>query len=274
MDHRALCSLLAELERGRLEESLGERLRQVEELDRQLAEGRGRVAVMEKRCAVLELETHEMRERVRHEQLRARAGSPDTRGSLEAPRGAATTAAAAAADAAAAGGGPLVASGESSTLQQVDSEEQSSSEKLLELLEAARKQCEILQGARIDFAYTLLLLYCNYVTRILPNAEENELLRDDMDYLQRELEEVQDKFRDDEMDLCRELQRELEATTKMCRVLQFKLRKSEQKLKARTGRLNCYSLRALYSTCTSTPRSSVARACRRAKRRTRRSSSA
>lgn len=50
--------------------------------------------------------------------------------------------------------------------------------------------------------------------------------------MQRELEEVQDKFREDEMDLCRELQRELEATTKMCRVLQFKLRKSEQKLKA------------------------------------------
>lgn len=67
-------------------------------------------------------------------------------------------------------------------------------------------------------------------------AEENELLRDDMDYLQRELEEVQDKFREDEMDLCRELQRELEATTKMCRVLQFKLRKSDQKLKVRVVR--------------------------------------
>ena len=138
---RSLRSFLAELERGRFEESLGERLRQVDDLERQLAEGRGRVAVMEKRCAVLELETHEMRERVRHEQLRAKAGSPDRRGSVE-------SSAAAASDTPA-------ASVESSSHQQVDSEEQSSSAKLLELLEAARKQCEILQGARIDFYSTL-----------------------------------------------------------------------------------------------------------------------
>merc|ERR1712106_640901 len=48
--------------------------------------------------------------------------------------------------------------------------------------------------------------------------------------LEVELEEVQDNFREDEADEYRTLKRELENSAKNCRVLQFKLKKTEKSL--------------------------------------------
>ena len=41
--------------------------------------------------------------------------------------------------------------------------------------------------------------------------------------------ELRDQFRDDETAELREVRRELEATSKACRILQFKLRKAERR---------------------------------------------
>jgi len=47
--------------------------------------------------------------------------------------------------------------------------------------------------------------------------------------LQLAMAELQDQFRDDETVELRDLQRELEATAKACRIAQFKLRKAERR---------------------------------------------
>ncbi|GMT32674.1 hypothetical protein PFISCL1PPCAC_23971 [Pristionchus fissidentatus] len=58
--------------------------------------------------------------------------------------------------------------------------------------------------------------------------EENESLKAEVKDLQTEIEEMQDQYREEEIDEFRELQRELEQHAKNSRVLQFKLRKSER----------------------------------------------
>ncbi|VDL76921.1 unnamed protein product [Nippostrongylus brasiliensis] len=58
--------------------------------------------------------------------------------------------------------------------------------------------------------------------------EENETLKAEVRELQREIEEMQDQYREEEIEEFRELQRELEQNAKNCRVLQFKLRKAER----------------------------------------------
>uniref|UniRef100_A0A915PR63 Kinesin motor domain-containing protein n=1 Tax=Setaria digitata TaxID=48799 RepID=A0A915PR63_9BILA len=58
--------------------------------------------------------------------------------------------------------------------------------------------------------------------------EENESLKADIKDLQQEIEEMQDQYREEEIEEFRELQRELEQNAKNCRILQFKLRKSER----------------------------------------------
>merc|ERR1711872_479205 len=55
-------------------------------------------------------------------------------------------------------------------------------------------------------------------------------LRGNVQNLEVELEEVQDNFREDEADEYRTLKRELENSAKNCRVLQFKLKKTEKSL--------------------------------------------
>jgi len=59
---------------------------------------------------------------------------------------------------------------------------------------------------------------------------ENDDLRGNVQNLEVELEEVQDNFREDEADEYRTLKRELENSAKNCRVLQFKLKKTEKSL--------------------------------------------
>lgn len=59
--------------------------------------------------------------------------------------------------------------------------------------------------------------------------EENESLKRETQDLQTEIEELQDQYREEEIEEFRELQRELEQTAKNCRILQFKLRKAERR---------------------------------------------
>jgi len=61
-------------------------------------------------------------------------------------------------------------------------------------------------------------------------THDNDDLRGNVQNLEVELEEVQDNFREDEADEYRTLKRELENSAKNCRVLQFKLKKSEKSL--------------------------------------------
>ncbi|KAE9413877.1 hypothetical protein Angca_007643, partial [Angiostrongylus cantonensis] len=58
--------------------------------------------------------------------------------------------------------------------------------------------------------------------------EENESLKAEVRDLQQEIEEMQDQYREEEIEEFRELQRELEQNAKNCRILQFKLRKAER----------------------------------------------
>uniref|UniRef100_A0A0N4ZQ97 Protein SOGA3 n=1 Tax=Parastrongyloides trichosuri TaxID=131310 RepID=A0A0N4ZQ97_PARTI len=58
--------------------------------------------------------------------------------------------------------------------------------------------------------------------------QENEMLKADVRELQQEIEEMQDQYREEEIEEFRELQKELETNAKNCRVLQFKLRKTER----------------------------------------------
>lgn len=59
--------------------------------------------------------------------------------------------------------------------------------------------------------------------------EENENLKQEIQDLKVEMEEMYDSFRDQEAEEFRELQKELEITAKNCRILQFKMRKAERR---------------------------------------------
>ena len=58
---------------------------------------------------------------------------------------------------------------------------------------------------------------------------ENDSLRQEIEDLHVEMDEINDQFRVQDENEFRELQRELEETAKNCRILQFKLRKAERK---------------------------------------------
>ena len=59
---------------------------------------------------------------------------------------------------------------------------------------------------------------------------ENVCLRQEICDLKLEMDEMHDQFREDEAMEFREIQKDLEATAKNCRILQFKLRKAERKV--------------------------------------------
>ena len=59
---------------------------------------------------------------------------------------------------------------------------------------------------------------------------ENNELNGTVQNLEQEMEEVQDNFREDEVDEYRHVKRDLEAASKNCRVLQFKLKKAEKSI--------------------------------------------
>ncbi|XP_017024004.1 trichohyalin isoform X3 [Drosophila kikkawai] len=60
--------------------------------------------------------------------------------------------------------------------------------------------------------------------------EENQSAKREILNLQAEMDEVQDTFRDDEVKAKTSLQKELEKATKNCRILSFKLKKSDRKI--------------------------------------------
>ena len=69
-----------------------------------------------------------------------------------------------------------------------------------------------------------------YEKKSLDLETENNELTSNVQNLEQEMEEVQDNFREDEVDEYRHLKRDLEATGKNCRVLQFKLKKAEKSI--------------------------------------------
>jgi len=74
------------------------------------------------------------------------------------------------------------------------------------------------------------LFYVHYVQSV-DQCSEIDDLRQEIRDLQLEMEEIHDRFRDDERTELRELQRELEGTAKNCRMVNFKLRKAERKVR-------------------------------------------
>ncbi|XP_025831501.1 myosin heavy chain, cardiac muscle isoform isoform X2 [Agrilus planipennis] len=60
--------------------------------------------------------------------------------------------------------------------------------------------------------------------------DENEDMKKELRDLEEEMEEMQDNFREDQADEYSSLRKELEQTTKNCRILSFKLRKSERRV--------------------------------------------
>lgn len=59
--------------------------------------------------------------------------------------------------------------------------------------------------------------------------DENEDMKRELRSMEEEIEEMQDNFREDQADEYSSLRKELELTTKNCRVLSFKLKKTERK---------------------------------------------
>ncbi|XP_054936279.1 microtubule cross-linking factor 1 isoform X2 [Physeter macrocephalus] len=96
--------------------------------------------------------------------------------------------------------------------------------------------------------------------RLVPAAEEEELLRemeelrsendylkDELDELRAEMEEMRDSYLEEDVYQLQELRRELDRANKDCRILQYRLRKAEQKsLKvAETGQVDGELVRSL-----------------------------
>uniref|UniRef100_A0A8D8RVN1 SOGA coiled-coil domain-containing protein n=1 Tax=Cacopsylla melanoneura TaxID=428564 RepID=A0A8D8RVN1_9HEMI len=59
--------------------------------------------------------------------------------------------------------------------------------------------------------------------------DENEEMKKELRYMEEEMDEMQDHFREDQADEYSSLKKELEQTAKNCRILSFKLRKSERR---------------------------------------------
>uniref|UniRef100_A0A1A8FTL0 SOGA family member 2 n=1 Tax=Nothobranchius korthausae TaxID=1143690 RepID=A0A1A8FTL0_9TELE len=76
---------------------------------------------------------------------------------------------------------------------------------------------------------------------------ENDYLKDEVDELRAEMEEVRDSYLEEEVYQLQELRRELDRANKNCRILQYRLRKAEQKSLrvAQTGHVDGELLRSL-----------------------------
>ncbi|XP_068457571.1 microtubule cross-linking factor 1 isoform X2 [Clinocottus analis] len=75
---------------------------------------------------------------------------------------------------------------------------------------------------------------------------ENDYLKDEVDELRAEMEEVRDSYLEEEVYQLQELRRDLDRSNKNCRILQYRLRKAEQKsLRAQSGHVDGELLRNL-----------------------------
>lgn len=60
--------------------------------------------------------------------------------------------------------------------------------------------------------------------------DENEDMKKDLRNMEQEIDEMQDNFREDQVDEYSTIKKELESTTKNCRILSFKYKKCERKI--------------------------------------------
>uniref|UniRef100_A0A9J7YWW5 Microtubule crosslinking factor 1 n=1 Tax=Cyprinus carpio carpio TaxID=630221 RepID=A0A9J7YWW5_CYPCA len=76
---------------------------------------------------------------------------------------------------------------------------------------------------------------------------ENDYLKDEVDELRAEMEEIRDSYLEEEVYQLQELRRELDRSNRNCRILQYRLRKTEQKSLrvAQTGHVDGELLRGL-----------------------------
>ncbi|XP_022534698.2 microtubule cross-linking factor 1 isoform X2 [Astyanax mexicanus] len=76
---------------------------------------------------------------------------------------------------------------------------------------------------------------------------ENDYLKDEVDELRAEMEEIRDSYLEEEVYQLQEMRRELDRSNKNCRILQYRLRKAEQKSLrvAQTGHVDGELLRNL-----------------------------
>ncbi|XP_076004435.1 microtubule cross-linking factor 1 [Genypterus blacodes] len=76
---------------------------------------------------------------------------------------------------------------------------------------------------------------------------ENDYLKDEVDELRAEMDEIRDSYLEEEVYQLQELRRELDRSNKSCRILQYRLRKTEQKSLrvAQTGHVDGDLLRSL-----------------------------
>ncbi|KAM9845228.1 microtubule cross-linking factor 1 [Aulostomus maculatus] len=76
---------------------------------------------------------------------------------------------------------------------------------------------------------------------------ENDYLKDEVDEVRAEMEEMRDSYLEEEVYQLQELRRELDRSNKNCRILQYRLRKAEQKSLrvAQTGHVDGELLRSL-----------------------------
>ncbi|XP_016421966.1 microtubule cross-linking factor 1 isoform X4 [Sinocyclocheilus rhinocerous] len=76
---------------------------------------------------------------------------------------------------------------------------------------------------------------------------ENDYLKDEVDELRAEMEEIRDSYLEEEVYQLQEMRRELDRSNKNCRILQYRLRKAEQKSLrvAQTGHVDGELLRGL-----------------------------
>ena len=95
----------------------------------------------------------------------------------------------------------------------------------LKLPESERHNLRDQENEIVDLRDKLEVAEC----RVQQVSEDNTGLQQEIQDLHLEMEEMHDQFRDDEALEFRELQKELEATAKNCRILQFKLRKADRR---------------------------------------------
>uniref|UniRef100_A0A3P8X6R3 Uncharacterized protein n=1 Tax=Cynoglossus semilaevis TaxID=244447 RepID=A0A3P8X6R3_CYNSE len=76
---------------------------------------------------------------------------------------------------------------------------------------------------------------------------ENEYLKDELEELRCEMLEMRDMFQEEEMFQLQELRLQLEQANKMCRILQYRLRKAERRSirVAQTGQVDGELVRSL-----------------------------
>lgn len=91
------------------------------------------------------------------------------------------------------------------------------------------------------------MLYFSIAARRCYKCHTLCVFQDEVDELRAEMEEVRDSYLEEEVYQLQELRRDLDRSNKNCRILQYRLRKAEQKSLrvAQTGHVDGEMLRSL-----------------------------